>query len=372
VARAGPVPDLITTRALGRALLARQLLLERVDRTPLAVIAHLVGLQAQAPSPPYIGLWCRLARFQVNDLGRLLVARRVVRIALMRSTIHLVSARDCLAIRPLVQPVIERAFRGSRANALTGVDLQELVAAGRELVEARPRAFRELGEILKTRWPETDPESLAQAIRTYVPLVQVPPRGLWGVSGAAIHTSAESWLGEAQPRPLSLETLVRRYLAAFGPATVQDMQAWSGLTRLADVVSRMRPRLREFRGEHGQTLFDLADAPRPHPDVPAPVRLLAEWDNVLLAHADRSRVVTDQDRKRLFSSNGMIPGAVLLDGVVRGVWKLHRGRRTSLRIVPYARLTRAARHAITEEGMRLLAFVAPDRTPHDVQYESGR
>src|SRR5215213_9103370 len=191
----GPV---LGIRDLNRAFLARQWLLRRKDAPALEAIEHLVGLQSQAPNPPYIGLWTRLAGFRHEELSRLIVVREVVRIALMRSTIHLVSARDCLWVRPLVQPVSERAFNGSYAKQLAGLDLAEVVAAGRTLVEERPRTFSDLGLELQRRWPDCDAHALSQAIRTFVPLVQVPPRGLWGERGQSAHTSAEAWLG----RPL--------------------------------------------------------------------------------------------------------------------------------------------------------------------------
>jgi hypothetical protein len=225
--------QVLTSRALNRALLARQLLLQpaplpagddRHDRV-VAVVEHLAGLQAQAPFPPYYGLWSRLAGFAPQDLAGLLEDRRVVRIALMRGTIHLVSARDCLGFRPLLQPVLDRALAGGLGKQLAGVDAVELAAAGRLLVEQQPLTFRELGEQLSGRWPDSSPDALAQGVRMLLPLVQVPPRAVWGKSGLARHTSAESWLGRPLGGASSLDGLFTRYLAAFGPSSVVDMQA---------------------------------------------------------------------------------------------------------------------------------------------------
>jgi hypothetical protein len=213
-------------RELNRATLERQMLLRRRKLSAVEAIEHLVGMQAQAPAPPYLGLWTRLKDFHPDELARLILERRAVRIALMRNTVHLVSARDCLALRPLMQPVFDRTLYSTRANRahLEGIDIEALVAAGRALLEERPRTAKELGELLQDQWPERDPTSLARAIRHLVPLVQVPPRGLWGKSGPAAHTTAEAWLGRPLDPTPSLEETILRYLGAFGPATVKDVQ----------------------------------------------------------------------------------------------------------------------------------------------------
>src|SRR5215207_5221117 len=257
--------DVLGPRELNRATLERQMLLHRRNLSAVEAVEHLVGMQAQAPAPPYVGLWTRLRDFHPDELARLILERRAVRIALMRNTVHLVSASDCLALRPLMQPVFDRTLFSTRANRahLEGVDAGALVATGRALLEERPRTAKELGELLQEQWPERDPAALARAIRHLVPLVQVPPRGLWGKSGPAAHTTAESWLGSPLDPAPSIEHVVLRYLGAFGPATVKDVQTWSGLTRLGEVIERIRPRLRIFRDERGKELFDLPDAPMP-------------------------------------------------------------------------------------------------------------
>jgi Winged helix DNA-binding domain len=250
------------------------------------------------------------------------------------------------------------------------VDTGELAAAGRVLVEDKPRTFSELGTLLSAQWPDHPPAALAQGVRALVPLVQVPPRAVWGLAGQAAHTSAESWLGrdlEAGPR---LDDLVVRYLAAFGPATVMDMQAWSGLTRLREAVDRLRPGLRTFRDEQGAELFDLPDAPRPGPDVPAPVRLVAEFDNLILSHADRGRIISEPNRQRMFTRNGIFPGTVLVDGFVAGMWRLARSRGgAALVIEMFEPAGDRDRDAIVAEGGHLLAFAAPDAPAHDIRFE---
>jgi hypothetical protein len=359
--------DVLNLRALNRALLARQMLLKPspLPEGPgragavIGMVEHLAGLQAQAPFPPYYGLWSRLAGFQPSDLADLLVSRQVVRIALMRSTIHLVSARDCLTFRPLIQPVLDRSLPAIFGKQFAGLDTGTLAEAGRALVDTEPRTFGELGGLLAPDWPGHPPVALAQGVRTLVPLVQVPPRAVWGASGQSRHTSAEAWLGsplDASPAP---EVLIARYLGAFGPATVADVQAWSGLTRLAEVADRMRPGLRTFRDERGRELFDLPDAPRPAPGTPAPVRLVAEFDNLVLSHADRTRVISPGHRQRLNTRNGIFPGTVLVDGFVAGMWRITRARgAATLTVELFGPVSPADRDAILAEAERLLGFAA--------------
>ena len=368
--------DTQNLRALNRALHARQMLLRPAPlpagpgraEAVIGMVEHLAGLQAQAPFPPYFGLWSRLAGFQPADLAELLVSRQVVRIALMRSTIHLVSARDCLTFRPLVQPMLDRSLPAIFGTQFAGLDAAALAAAGRALVDAQPRTFSELGGLLSPAWPGHAPTALAQGIRVLVPLVQVPPRAVWGAAGQARHTSAESWLARPLDPSPSVDVLVTRYLAAFGPATVADVQAGSGLTRLGEVVDRLRPGLRTFRDERGRELFDLPDAPRPGPDTPAPVRLVAEFDNLILSHADRARVVSDGNRLRLYTRNGIFPGTVLHDGFVAGVWRLTRSRRTAVLTVElFGSVPSRDRDAIGDEARRLLGFAA-DGDSHEIRF----
>ena len=364
-------PVVLTTRALNRATLDRQMLLRRAKVSVLAGIERLVGLQAQLPNPPYIGLWSRLASFERDDLTRLIEKRRVVRSTMMRATQHVVTARDYLWLRPVLQPMLDRYCQHQHGRGTTGIGRDELLAAGRTLLAERPRTVTELRSLLAERWPKHTPLALGYSIQLLLPLVHVPPRGTWGRGGAVPAALAEEWLG----RPLSAagtpEKLILRYLAAFGPATVADVQEWSGLTKLRDPVEGLRSRLRTFRDESGRELFDLPDAPRPDPDVPAPPRFLPEYDNLLLSHADRSRVVTDEERRAIWTRNGLLATA-LVDGRVAATWRIARERATAtLEIDPLRRISRPDRSALVEEGERLLAFTDPEVATRRVRFASS-
>jgi winged helix DNA-binding protein len=353
-----PSPPVLSRLRLNRALLARQLLLRRRRISAFDAVEHLVGMQSQSPRAAYVGLWTRVVGFRPEALERLMVERSVVRVALMRSTIHLVSARDCLALRDLVQPAIARPSRHSAARRAAGVDDDELARAGRALLDAEPQTFRELGALLSERWPACAADALAMGVRETVPLVQIPPRGLWHRGGVPSHAAAETWLSGTDTRRISMADLVRRYLAAYGPASVLDAQTFTGLTGLRDVFDGLRPELRTFRDEAGGELFDLADAPRPMGRTHAPVRFLPEFDNILLSHARRERILPDGAMSLLSLGNGLKP-AFLVDGFVAGTWRLRTARRSAdLEVTPFEPLPAAARRELEDEGRRLLAFAA--------------
>jgi hypothetical protein len=258
----------------------------------------------------------------------------------MRNTVHLVSARDALGWRPLFRPLLGAGFRAG----LDGVDLERLAGLSRELLEQQPRTRAELGHLLGPHWPTANPASLAYAATHATALCQVPPRGVWGRTGPAAWAPVESWLG-APFDPVPVDELVLRYLGAFGPASVADMQAWSGLSRLREVAERLP--LRTFRIETGPILYDLPDAPRPSADTPAPPRFLPAYDNLLLSYKDRSRVNPDSRPVPLPPGHGDAAGTFLIDGVWQGTWQV---RDRSLRLEPFGPLpddllTEAARLA---------------------------
>ena len=350
----------LSLRALNRATLARQHLLVRTPMPALAMVEHLVGQQAQEPGDPYVGLWTRLTGFRPAELSAAVVDRRAVRVGIMRGTIHLTTAADALVLWPLMEPVSRRQF-GSTAFArrdLAGLDLADIVAAARPILEAQPLPNAKLGRLLAERWPDRPPASLALAVRALLPVVQVPPRGTWRASHQATWTTLEAWLGrplDPTPREEALRSIVLRYLAAFGPATVMDIQAWCWLTKLKPIVESLRERLVTFRDEQGRELFDLPDAPRPDPDTAAPVRFLPEYDNLLLSHADRSRFA-DHDLR--YTEGLFLNGSFLVDGLLRGTWR-SRGVAKDGRLVvrPFTALVDADRDAVEAEAADLGRFL---------------
>jgi hypothetical protein len=353
----------VTDRALNRALLARQLLSGRVQQSACETVERLVGLQAQVPKVPYIALWTRLEDFQTQELVDLMASRRVVRAPLLRATIHLVSGRDCLALRPVLQPVLARVFQRQSpfGRQLAGVDLEALLAAGRVLVEERPRTRAELARLLSERWPDRDPTALAHAVTYLLPVVQVTPRGIWGESGQAAWTTVEVWLGESLAAEVVPDEMVLRYLAAFGPATAGDIRTWSGLSGAREIVERLRTRLRVVRDEQGRELFDVPEAPLPDAETPAPVRFLPEYDNVFLSHADRSRITRHAAWPTLVAGSDGLRGSILVDGFIEAAWVIRRdGDAATLHVHPLRPMSPSERTEIEEEGMKLLAFAFAD------------
>ena len=370
VGRAAGSDVVLDARSLNRATLARQHLLAPSTLPVEAEIEHLVGMQSQVPAAPYVGLWTRLPGFDPHELGRAMTARQTVRMTLMRGTIHLVTARDALALRPLFQDMLERLLHhGSPfGRQLQGADLDAILAEGRRLLEERPRTVSELGGLLGAQWPDRDTTALGYAVRYLLPLVQVTPRGVWGASSQPTLTTLETWLGRPLDSGAAIDGLVLRYLAAYGPASVADVQSWSGLTRLGEVVQGLRPQLVTFRDEAGRELFDLPDAPRPDPGTPAPLRFLPEYDNVLLAHADRRRFIPEAERARVFVLN-LALGAFLVDGLVAGAWRSDETRGAAvLRVWPSIPLSRALRAQVSDEAERLVRFARPRATRHEVVF----
>ena len=294
-------------------------MLKRSNESATEVVERLVGMQAQVPTDPYIALWSRIEGFDPMELSDLIEGRRAVRAGLMRSTIHLVSARDALYIEPLTRPLLRRMFNSPFGKQIGDADPEEVAAAGMELMREAPRTRAELAELLAPRWPDAVPAALSAAATFFNPIVQVPPRALWGQKGQARWAPLEQWLGEQLDPSVTADDLVLRYLAAFGPASTSDLRTWCGITGLREVVDRLRPRLRSFRDENGKELLDVPDGPLPAPDTPAPPRFLPEYDNIGLSHADRSRLFAGP------GPGGSLPrakwkGTVLVDGFYRANW----------------------------------------------------
>ncbi|MEV0584306.1 winged helix DNA-binding domain-containing protein [Nonomuraea sp. NPDC050310] len=337
-------------RTLNRTTLERQLLLRRAPLTPLEAVRHLVALQGQEPNPPYLGLWSRLSAFALEDLTSLLYGKQVVRSSLLRGTQHLTAAEDYLWLRPLMQAPMSRSRQAAFGRDTRGLDLEEFAGHARELLTGRTLTRPQLGALLTERWPQYDKLALGWSAQALLPLVHTPPNGTWNRKGATPFTLAEEWLGRPVEELPQVERLVTRYLAAFGPATIMDVQAWSGLTRLREVIEAMP--LKRLPGG----LFDLPDAPLADPDTPAPARFLPWFDNLMVAHHDRSRIMTAQARRRICVGAIVYP-TFLVDGTVGGIWDMVNG---SLVILPFEPLGEDAREELAAEGARLLAFAGHD------------
>jgi hypothetical protein len=355
----GSAARTLSRRTLNRTLLARQLLLERVRRPALDVIEHLVGMQAQEPIDPYVGLWTRIEGFDPSELSGAIEGRQAVRMGHLRGTLHLVTARDALAQYPILADVMARSWKSSPfMKQLVGVDIDALLARARALLEARPMTPSELGAALAPEFPDRDAPSLAYAARFLLPLVQVPPRGLWGRTGRPTNTIAESWLGAPMAAEPSIDDLVLRYLEVFGPATVADIRVWSWLTGLREVVDRLRPRLRTFRDEAGRELFDVEDGLIADEDLPAPIRFLPQYDNVFLSHDDRSRIDGEMSCGVDFGWKGV----VLIDGGIAAAWRVRRDGKSAVMMIELGRrLSAAERLELEEEATRLATFLDADR-----------
>ncbi|MEV4581041.1 winged helix DNA-binding domain-containing protein [Nonomuraea jabiensis] len=340
---------MLTLRDLNRATLARQHLLDRYEGDVADVVHRLVGLQAQEPRPPYLGVWSRLAGFARDDLHAALHARTLVRATMWRATLHLVTAADFAAFRPVVRPVLAAA-----ARRFDGVDFDAVVAAADRLLAAGPMTFNELRPRLQEEFPGAYDRALGYAVRMLTPLIMVPTEDRWSFP----RESAFALPGFAL-EPAGVEALIERYLAAFGPATPADVQAWSGLGGLKRVMSGMElERLTDFTGRE---LYDLPGAPRPGGDVPAPVRFLPDFDTLVLGHADRTRVLADEFKGRVATKNLRVKAVYLVDGFAGGTWQIKRtAKKATLLISPF---TSTSLDVLEEEGLRLLAFAEPDAVP---------
>lgn len=359
----------ITRRQLNRATLARQMLLGRERTAVLPAIERLAGLQAQLARPPFLGLWSRVEGFRREDLTELLHRREVVRATMMRCTLHLVSARDYLAFRPALQPVMTRAMTSILRQRAADLDVVRVAAAARDYLAGEPRTFEEIREHLVASGVPGEERAMGYTVRTQLPLVQVPDGSDWAFPSAAAFTLAETWLG----RPVVDDArgpgaLVKAYLGAFGPASPADAQTWSGLQGLREVFEGLRPELCTFRDERGRELFDLPGAPRPAEDVPAPPRFLPDFDNLVLAHDDRSRLIADEHRPLVSKPNLVVLPTFLVDGIVSGTWSIAKAKGTATLVMePFAPIPKGARAELMEEGHRLVRFVEPRAKGHDVQ-----
>jgi hypothetical protein len=360
--------ELLTRRRLNRATLARQMLLQRERGSALEAVERLCGMQAQEPRPPFPGLWTRLQGFRREDLRLALRDRTIVRGTMMRGTLHLMSAADYVAHRTTLQPMLTRslALLGSRAE---GLAVEEVLPVARALLGEHPRTFGELRQALVEAFPGINDRALGFTVRMSVPLVMIPTEDRWGFPADSRFGLAENWLRTPISHEADPQALILRYLAAFGPATAADVQQWSGLQAIKPVLDSLRPQLTLFQDERNRTLFDLPHAPRPAEETPAPPRFLPEFDNLLLSHADRTRVLADEHRHFILGAkNGRIPATLLVDGSVAGTWRVERKKQAvTLAITPFDPLPNSAAVALTEEGDALLRFLEDDAVTFDVR-----
>jgi hypothetical protein len=362
--------EILCPRALNRALLARQMLLAREGISALRAVDRLVGLQAQQAQPPFVGLWTRLARFQRDELVRLLHGREIVRATLMRGTLHLMTSTDYLSLRGALQPALSAGLRSVLRDRAKALDMPLLAAAARRFFGEQPRTFTELRAALMGIFPEGDERAMGYATRMHLPLVVVPDDSEWGFRSDANFALAESWLCKSPESDERPHTLLLRYLAAFGPASATDFQAWSAITGVRDILDDLRPKLVTFRDDRKRELFDLLEAPRPPEDTPAPARFLPGFDNLILSHADRTRIMADEHRPRVTTKNLQVLPTFLVDGFVAGTWKSTRVKATArLAVTPFTPLTAAVKAELAEEADRLLGFIEPGADKRMVSFE---
>jgi hypothetical protein len=343
----------LNRRELNRATLARQGLLERSAGTPTAMVEQLVGLQAQEPKPPFIGLWSRIEDFDAGDLRAALRDGDVVRATLMRATLHLWSADDFRALRSALQPALDSAMAGILKARGEGVVVDDTLAAARKLLaRGRKLTFNEIRDELREQFPDVDHRALGYVTRTGLPLVMVPTDDQWGFP-----RDSQFQMATKVDKTAATEELVRRYLAAFGPASPQDMQIWSGLKGLKEVFAALEDELEALDGG----LYDLPDGARPDPDTPAPVRFLPAFDNMLLAHKDRTRIIDDEHRPKVVTKNLRIHPTFLVDGFAAGMWQIKATKKkATLTLEPFGKVTKKAQKELSEEGERLVRFAEPD------------
>lgn len=350
----------LTLRALNRATLARQLLLARAPLGAVEAVDRLAGLHAQEPKPPFLALHARLDGFSHEALLGPIRSGALLRGTLFRGTLHLAAARDFAAWRSLVS-VDEAAVRRTLGARAGGLDTAAVLPVARALLAEEPRTFTALRAALVERFPDVHERALGFCARMLLPLTMVPSDDAFGFPRDAPFAVAP-----VEPEPPSAaarKALVLRYLAAFGPASVADAQAWSGLKGLAPTFDALRDRLVTFRAEHAprRELFDLPDAPRPPEDTPAPPRLLGEFDQLLLAHDDRSRLIADAHRPLVTTKNLRVRSVFLLDGTVSGTWTLTTERGTaSLVLEPFSGTRVSGKRPLTDEVERVACWVEPD------------
>ena len=364
--------NVMDLRELNRATLARQRLLER-SRDGVADVVRVVGgLQAQTPANPMVALWSRVAGFERDQLLAAVDAGEVVRGTTLRGTLHLHHVDEYRELRMSLQPMLDTMVRSVRRRAREQ-DLAPAIELGRALLATGPRTIGEVKSALREHFPESDPQALGLLVRYELQLLMVPdtstPNGWPNLAPFAPATKVIGGRLQTKQRP---ELVLRRFLETLGPGSVRDAQVWSGVRGLKEIAARMLDagELVEVLTFDDQLLLDLPDVPRVDGDAVAAVRFLPMWDNLLLSHADRTRVLAAEHKPYISSKNGMPPPTFLVDGFVHGTWAVERhGDAATLRLTAFGRTPRAAQDAIVDEGERLLGFLEPDASKPRVRFD---
>ncbi len=332
-------------------------------------VKRLVGLQAQLPMPPYIGLWTRLHDFQREALAHLVDERAIVRATFLRGTLHLFTAADYLRFRTTLQPVLSAGAEAITKSRGVELDIDHLLTIARQYLSEAPRTFAEMTAMFTDLMPDVDAGSIRYTIRMNLPMIQVPVSSGWGYPATPQFALADAWLGQPIPQDDNLRSLILRYLSAFGPASVTDLQSWSGLGKLKDAEQQMRPELRTLRDETKRELFDLPDMKLPSADTPAPIRFLPEFDNLLLSHSNRTRVIADEYRKKVYLPGLRVAATFLVDGFIAGVWTIDRTKQvTALTIAPFEALPAPIRAGLSDEAERLVRFIEPNTKSFEIRF----
>lgn len=355
----------LSLKVLNRTTLDRQLLLKRHNLSIKQAVNHLIGLQSQIPNPPYISLWTRLRQFNKVDLTTLIESHEIVRVALMRSTLHLVTADMHQTVQPTIRPALEKAYRSFFSKDRKDIDVEAVLNVAEPYLSEEARSTGDLKAHLSISFPDINPDALAYAVRSYLPLVQVPPAGTWGAGTRATYTLANQWLGT--PAEPNLKALFKQYITAFAPASVMDFQAFVGMTNLKKTIASWQDEFVLY--EHptnGRTLYDLPDAKIVSEEVAVPIIFLPEYDNAIISYKDRDRILPDAHHKKVFLSAARVLGTILIDGFVGATWKTESNTdEMILRITLFDRINADTKAEIVAEGHRLLRFI--DETAENYQ-----
>ena len=353
-----PSERVLSRRALNRALLARQLLLERTPLGAVKAVERLGGLQAQSTPSPYLSLWTRLEGFERAELAAALTRRRLVKALLQRGTLHVVTPGQYWAVMTVRRELAASLWPPSYEARLPSARIAELAEEMLAELDGNELTFKQVRALLEPHAREgVPPPFLWRRIQGHSYVMHVPPSGIWGYGGHGVYTAAPGRIRGEPPDPdAALDELVRTYLAAYGPATKQDVGQWAGVPRLTPIAGSLeRLTVRTFRDEEGKVLYDLPRAPLPDPETPAPPRLVPRFDNLVLSHADRSRILGGVPPSRIVTNNGLVHATILVDGFVAGTWQFDGGH---VKLEPFGRLDAAVREALREEAARLEAFAA--------------